>query len=455
MPWDYPIDEKLDFEERQKRQVEEIERLAVELLTDKRELASFFPQLSAGSQRMAVEFGRALANHVQDPLVLRRPITDALLAIPADKRNYGLLTGYMAGLAVRAADAFEEFKRVAAKSRDLAPVLAFSALQAGIASHDVELMCSALRDGVMPAFAVRSWAGGGKLAMQPPEVVAPLFDLLFVSPSPLYSIGLELLGMYVFQKKDRLDKLRAQIQLAASNLNNAEKHRGGSRMDQHHFKEVMQWMLAKGNEDRDACAIALLLAQQLVDDPNEAGQEYIRPQLPSMLSTFAHIVWPIIGHAIASDKQKEWRLQLTLGDAFAFDDVKHPMITHLPPDMLFAWCHAHPDVAPAFVAGIVSVLTHRDRNAPPPEFDPLTHRLLNEFGNRDDVLKALNSNIYSFGWSGPRASYYQLYEKALESLASHPIGAVRRWGKKMLVAMRREIDAARDEDDELKASWGE
>jgi hypothetical protein len=32
---------------------------------------------------------------------------------------------------------------------------------------------------------------------------------------------------------------------------------------------------------------------------------------------------------------------------------------------------------------------------------------------------------------------------------------VRRWAKKMLVAMQREFEAARDEDDELKASWGE
>jgi hypothetical protein len=159
--------------------------------------------------------------------------------------------------------------------------------------------------------------------------------------------------------------------------------------------------------------------------------------------------------AIASNNQKQWRLQLTLGDSFAFDNVKRPMIAHLPADLLFAWCHAHPDVAPSFVAGIVSVLTHRDRDAPPPDLDRLTRRLLDEFGDREDVLRAINSNIHSFGWSGSRTSYYQLYEHPLKSLEKHPIGAVRRWAKKMLVAMQREFEAARDEDDELKASWGD
>ncbi len=455
MPWDYPVDQKLSFEERDKRQSAVIKSLAQELLLDKQQLLTFFPELSVGGQRMAVEFGRALAINSSDPLWMKKPIVDALLSVTADTRNYGLLTGYMWGLATKEPAAFLELKELCAASLDLAPAFAFASLNAGIIPRDVEFMCESLRYGVMPAFALRSWAGGGRLAMLLPEVVAPLFDLLFTKPSPFYAMGLELLGMYVFDHKDRLESLRPQVTLAAANLNHAEKHLGGSHMDQHHFEEVMKWILAKGKGDKDACAVALLLAQHLVEDPNEVGQEYIRPQLPRMLSVFAHITWPIIGHAIASDRQKEWRLQLTLGDSFSFDNVKRPMIAHLPADHLFAWCHAHPDVAPAFVAGIASVITHRDRDAPPPDLDPLTRRLLDEFGDREDVLSAINSNIHSFGWSGSRTSYYQLYEHPLKSLEKHPTGAVRRWAKKMLVAMQREFEAARDEDDERKASWGE
>ena len=455
MPWDYPVDEKLDFEERDKRQSAAVKALAEGLLLDEQRLIAFFPELSVGSQRMAVEFGRALAVSSPKPLGLKQPIADALLSVTADTRNYGLLSGYMWGLATAEPAAFLELKEQCAASADLAPAFAFACLNAGITPPDVELMCEAMRHGVMPAFALRSWAGGGRLAKLASNVVAPLFDLLFAKPSPFYAIGLELFGMYVFQHRDRLESLRPQVRLAAVNLKHAEKHRGGSHMDQHHFDEVMKWVLAKGEGDRDACAVALLLAQHLVDDPNEVGQEYIRPQLPKMLSAFAHITWPIISQAITSDKQKEWRLQLTLGDSFAFDNVKRPMIAHLPADLLFAWCHAHPGVAPAFVAGIASVLTHRDRDATPPDLDPLTRRLLAEFGDREDVLRAINSNIHSFGWSGSRTSYYQLYEHPLKSLEKHPIGAVRRWAKKMLVAMKREFEAARDEDDELKASWGD
>lgn len=455
MPWDYPVDEKLDFEERGKRQSEAVQALADELLGDEKLLIAFFPELSTGSQRMSIEFGRALALGSQQPLDLKQPIIDALLAVATGQRNYGLLSGYLWGLATVAPTTFDSLKEQFAVSADLAPAFALSSWYAELSSRDVELMCHALRLGVMPAFALRSWVGGGKLAKLTPDIVGPLFDSLFSGPPPFYGIGLELFGMYVFQHRDRLDMLRPQIRQAAANLKHAEKHRGGSHMDQHNFDEVMKWILAKGNNDRDAAAVALNLAQHLVDDPNEVGQDYIRPLLPQLLKTFAHITWPIIGQAIVSDRQKEWRLQLTLGDSFAFDNVKKPMIVHLPEDMLFAWCHAHPEVAPAFVAGVVSVLTHRDREAPPPDLDPLARRLLDEFGEREDVLSALVSNMHSFGWSGSRTGYFKLYEQPLKSLGKHPIGAVRRWAKRMLVSMQREFEAARDEDDELRASWGE
>jgi hypothetical protein len=192
-----------------------------------------------------------------------------------------------------------------------------------------------------------------------------------------------------------------------------------------------------------------------VDDADDVTDDLVRPLLPIMLSKFALVTWPIIGQAIVADRKKAWQLQMTLGDAFAFDQVKKPMILHLPTDMLFAWCHAHPDVAPAFVAGIVNFLTHRNPAADAPEIDPVARRLLDEFGDRDDVLQALISNIHSFGWSGSRTHYYALYEKPLASLEKHPTAAVRRWAKKTLVSMSRSREDAQDEDDELKASWGE
>ena len=121
--------------------------------------------------------------------------------------------------------------------------------------------------------------------------------------------------------------------------------------------------------------------------------------------------------------------------------------------MLFAWCHAQAEVGPAFVAGVASVLASNDANAPNQELHPIIRRLLDEFGDRDDVLKHIEQNMHSFGWMGSLTTYFALYQGPLTSLQNHPKGSVRRWAKKMLASIEHQISVARDDDDEQRAHW--
>ena len=61
MPWDYPVDEELDYHEREKRQVEMVRDLAREMLAQPESLRGLLADLSAGEQRMSVVFGKAIA----------------------------------------------------------------------------------------------------------------------------------------------------------------------------------------------------------------------------------------------------------------------------------------------------------------------------------------------------------------------------------------------------------
>jgi len=223
-------------------------------------------------------------------------------------------------------------------------------------------------------------------------------------------------------------------------------------MADHHFAELMGWILAKGRDDRDASAVALSLARQLV-----ANEDYyhslIRPLLPRLLKGFPEIVWPLLGRAIVSERQRAWQLEQLLGDAFAFGDTKNPPLLCLPEEVLFAWCHAHPDAAPAFAARIVPVLTNRNPNDPGRTLHPIMSRLLDEFGNRVDVLSAVSRNMYSFGWSGSLATYFALYDVPLSHLETHHIGSVRRWAKKTRLQLRLAAEDARNDDDERDAIW--
>ena len=79
MPWDYPCDEELDFETRDRRRVEEVRALAAELIQQPAVLEGFLPQLSRGGQRMAYAFGVAVAGHADSPSDWLEPVIAAVV----------------------------------------------------------------------------------------------------------------------------------------------------------------------------------------------------------------------------------------------------------------------------------------------------------------------------------------------------------------------------------------
>jgi DNA-binding transcriptional regulator YiaG len=445
MPWDYPEDEKLEFDDRNKRQVQVVKQLADELLRDNSDaLEGFLPQLSRGNHRMVLEFGRAIAELADDPLVWRQPIMAAYEVTPLNDRNMGILAGYFAGLAESDAKAVEEFKEKAAQSETFAVALPLLCANMGITEKDVELVCQALKAGVLPARMMQQWVYGG--------VLAKLFDQLFTMGEKGFSVAIELMGMYVHGNAQRLEHLRPQLRQAA-NYPALRGERPGSQMDEHHFTLMMKWVLKNGSKDADARTIAMTLAKQLAANPDGDGRGLIKPLLPQLMKEFSEIVWPQFGQAIISNRTKAWRFEHALGDSYSFNDVKQPAILYLSEETLFAWCHAHPDVGPAFVAAIAPVLTTRNPNASDRQFHPLVKRLLDEFGDREDVLRTLDRNLNSFGWTGSRSNYYALYEEPLRSLEHHPIGAVRRWAKRVWHGFSRQIETVRNEDEERDANW--
>lgn len=452
MPWDFPIDEKLSYADRGKRQAEAVEDVARELLEHPENLKKLLPELSAGQQRMTVQLGVAIAKFAKQPLDWEKPIQEAYTAVPEGRRNFGVLVGYYSGLATLHPSAVDTFKNEAVRSPVFSSAFPSLCLQIGITPSDVALACEGLKAGIIPIHAMSYWSYGGVFAQLDTAAVTPLFDQLLDMDGEAYSIALDLMGMYVHDETARLEKLRPQLRKVASDARKRPKRRG-SQMDAHHFEQMIGWVLRKGRDDADARLIAATLAKYLADDRDADDRDFIKPLLPIMLTDFASIVWPPFGHAIAKDRVAAWHIEHALGDSWSFGDEKKPAILNVPEDILFTWAHANPDAGPAFLARVLPILTTQKVDAEDRAFHPLVVRLLNEFGDRDDVRRYLIQNMHTFGWSGSVATYYALYEQPLRSLLEHPIGAVRRWAQVTLTQLLKQIESAKMEDDEQDAHW--
>ena len=447
MPWDYPCDEKLDFDVQEQRQRDAVRALARDLVTRPTVLAAFLPQLSQGDQRMTFCFGHAIAKSSPTPLQWLEPMIAAVSDVADAVRNYNLLSGFVVGIAESFPNDGAAFKERAAHSPELAPALSPVCWQLGITSSDIPLVLHALNEGLLEPCHLVLWRAGGVLAKVPAPAVRPLIDTMLVHSAEGFAVAIELMGMYAHGNTDKLDGLRQQIRTAATNATRWDTPQGHN-ITEHHFEKIMTWLLSKGRDDPDARSTALALARALVDVDGYRQTRIINSVVPKLLSGFPEITWPLIGHAIVSDPKRAWRFQHLLGNVHSFRHRESPPLLSLPEDSLFAWCHAHPDRAPAFVASILPFLTTYQADATTHEVHPVMARMVREFGDRDDVLEAIRGNIGSYSWSGSRTTYYALHEHPMSGFGDDQRPRVRCWARKMLRQLSIQIEEARNEDEE-------
>lgn len=450
MPWHFPADESLDIEARRRRQEETIRKLAEQLVRQPGALRATLPELCSGRQQMATLFGIYLAGLLSDPLRWLEEISRVTVSVHDEDRDFDLLSGYLKGMADRYPEVVERFKRNVAQSPELAPALPLICWQQQLSAGDVRLALDALAAGRLPPEQLIHWTIGADLSRLPTDVVSPLFDAMLNHGAAGFAVGIELMGMYAIGDSDRLEELRPQIRTAAENAFRWEGAADGP-MAGSHFDEIMQWVLAKGRNDSDARSVALTLSRALVQVSEVSSERLLASLVPVLLADFPEISWPLIGNAIVSDESKGWRLHFVLGDrGFGVDARGRPVLA-LPEETLFAWCMANPDVAPEFVAGIVPILAPANEQCEPRTLHPVMARLLDEFGDSPGVVEAVEGNLNSFGWVGSVAPYFKTYVEPLEGLRTHPRKRVRRWASNALRRVEKQIDNARNEEEERAA----
>ena len=450
--WSDSESRESDYDAQYRRRTEAVRELAADLLKQPTALSACLHQVSRGEQHMAFELGEDVAELANSPLGWLEATSQAVIGTPKDERNYDLLAGFVTGLAESCPGAVDEFKKKGARSHDLAPSLPQICWRLGITSHDIRLTIASLQERVLSPSRLHLWSFGGKLAEVSAQEIASLIDTLIDHSAEGFTEAVTLMGMYAFSDTDRLEGLRPQIvKLAATSARWKLTRR--AHQYQHHFENVIQWMLGKGRRDADACNTVLALAKAVADVQDLNDDFLLKPMLPKLLSHFPEIAWPLIGQAIVSDPKRAWRLRYTLGDPHRSGRGTTPVLLSLPDSTLVAWCQANPGQAPAFMAGCVPVLATQAVDTTEPTLHPMMAWLLDEFGDRDDVQQSIESNIHTFSWSGSMTTYYESYRQPLANLLQHRKSKVRRWARTMLRQLENRLDEVRRQDEEMEAQW--
>ena len=310
--------------------------------------------------------------------------------------------------------------------------------------------------------------------------MALLIDAMLDHSAPSYALAVTILGRILPDEGESTDRSGPEIsKLAdfrphvlkmvrnAGRWSRAESKPPSSlaesgidlNVTEYYFEKIVLRMLAKGREDANARATALALARTLAHGDHHGwlnpGSTKPTSVLTRMLTGFPEIVWPLIGGAVVANRRFASCMRYVMGRPYTFGREIRPPILDLPEDTLFAWCDANPGGAPAFAAKCVPILSAEGDDVDGGLLHPVMCRLLDEFGERDDVRRALESNIHAYGWFGSSADHYTRLQEPLERLRTHPKSGVRQWAEKMCGQVARCVTRGtiRDKEREALGWW--
>ena len=441
-----------DLRQRFEHQATAVRRLASELIEQPSVLQGLLPGLSSGRQVMADVLGEAISRLCDPPLVWLAPISQAVAGIPEPDRNFELLKGYVAGIAERQPAFPVKYKEQLIRSPELSPAFPIISVRLGITPSDIELAVRALKEGALEPRHLGIWAYGSVLSEVPAPTCGTLIDAILDHSHAGFPVAVEMMSLNTFSDKERLEGLRPQI-LKLAELVPSRLVTPDQVLTEQHFKEVIEWILDKGRQDGDATAVALILAKHLVGPKAFRESRLIEQVVATLLRDFPEITWPLISQAIVSGGTPAKRLRMMMGDSYSFSHEPNSMILNLPEHVLSAWCFADPEHGPAFAGAVLPFLTTRDPQAIERAVHPRMAWLIDEFGERSDVQRAIEDNIQSFGWRGSPTGYYATYYAPLRGLLQHKKPTVRRWARATIDRLNATIDHERIREEEREARW--
>ena len=456
-----------------------IDALSDELLRTPNALRELLPKLSRGTHIHADKLGESIANRASSPLDWLDPVIGAVEHEPEAQRNHALFVGFVAGLTHRHRAEAETVKQRVIESPGLAPVFPEVCRRIGLTSSDVARGVEGLTRGTIPSSALMPWMYPETLETLPRAAVVRLLDVLLDHDATSFAIGVNTLWM-MLQNEDREGKDTRETGLRIADfrpqvLTMAQKAGRWSARDFHAatgttdplvsprmtewcFARIVLRMLRKGREDDHARETALAFSKALTHRHQDGWLKpygkTLRPVLRELLSGFPGIAWQLIGGTIVSSPRFARLMALSLGEKFVLDRRVDPPILALSEETLLAWCDVNPDQAPAFAAKCLPILSAAGSDSGHHHLHPVMSRLIDDFGERADVQKAFESNLFTTGAVSSLADHYASHEAPLEVLQGHRTPAVRRWARRLSRDLRQLIAHKRTDEEERMAGLG-
>jgi hypothetical protein len=161
------------------------------------------------------------------------------------------------------------------------------------------------------------------------------------------------------------------------------------------------------------------------------SSDYVSDIFKLLIDKYFCEIWDLLSEALLStDKDffKYFSLKNILGSRIGgFDDDIGLLFIHKSyTDILIEWCRNNIDLAPTRLAEMVPIFSNGTGIS---RWFPITRQLIDEFGDSDKVLEALECNMGNFSWTGSLVPLFQQKIGLFIELLEHKNLKVKEWAE--------------------------
>jgi hypothetical protein len=437
----------IDIEERfsHEKQIERINGLVIEFVENKSEWSKIIPILYGGYFSYAFQFGKYLSELIkEDDELYEFFLTqsfDFFKKISSEKSNLNVLGGFYFTLnSKQKTDLIEKI----IKEEDLKCHIFY--LQSVSATFSYIMYLFELINSKCDFQSFLVFRFSNILQDLNSEEFNIFANKLFSYKNDGYEIGFKIFFGLGFNNSENQKKLRPFLIECLLNINFET-----CTIDRYELGNAIIQILQDKKEVEFAKHINISIIKSITWHNSYHLDDYVKKVYDILLGEYFEFIWEDLSKFLLSEDEeyiKFYGLKHILGSSIGSSIERQVgVIMSGQINTIFEWCMSNIPVAPARLAELIPVFGNN--NDLYNELNPIAEQLINEFGNNDEVLSGLSSNLGSFSWVGSMIPLLEAKIEIFRKLINHKHIKVKEWAENNIVYLTKQIEQERIREEEM------
>jgi len=222
------------------------------------------------------------------------------------------------------------------------------------------------------------------------------------------------------------------------------------QLDNYKWSQTICSILSSSQESEFAKFINSSIIQSISWENSYHLEHHVKDIYDILIKTHFQTIWDDLSEALMAkddDYIKFYGLKHIIGSRIGGIGRSVGILFNGDIELIFEWCTSNKPLAPSRIAELVPI--YGEDNNLYSTWHPTAKRLIDKFGDIEDVLSHLSSNMGTYSWSGSVVPLLEAKKELFKSIENHQIQLVSEWATKYLSYADEQIRQEKNKDEEM------